>query len=284
MSDSDSVFSSHSSGSITLAKMACPHCAKDLQARAMFAHIRKFHYADFLKSTSKRFIEEAETGKPLRVYWTVVNDFDEETEISIYACLSTNKTFTSIVRAEAHFAKEKAALKDHNKQLKQIKKDFITAKKQRSKSRKQDPLIHRYNMALESNDVHLARSLWRGILNEQKTCELGLMICQRRGYVNETPCYVMRSNRRSLEITYAELKLKHQTLMNEIDEYKNQKCLNAKILSNVWRSVFSFWRDYYVESLMGFHEDLKQLQSTFNHQGDDEFYGFATAEMEGVDF
>lgn len=280
MSDCESVMSSHSASSVTLSKMSCPHCSKDLQARAMFAHIRKYHYNDFLKSTCKRFLEDAETGKPLRVFWTVVNDFDEEEEVSIYACLSSNKTFLSLHKATAHFAKDKTLLKDHNKQLKQVKKDYMAMKKQVTKAKRtESPFKLRLKTAMEANDPELARALWRGILNHKRTCEIAMILCNRRCYCDSTPCF-----RDSEEISFLDVKKYHHILLNRVQMLLHEKSLNVKNLRALWIDFDMFIHKTLKESLFGFSEDMKVLHPSYNYVGEEKFYNYATEEMQGVSF
>jgi len=289
MSDSGSVCSSHSATSVSLSKMECPYCVKELQVRGMFAHIRKFHADELLKSTSRRWITDAENGKPLRVWWTKKNDFDEDEDTVLYACLGTNKTFTTEYGCEQHFKKDKAALKEHNKQLKQLKKDYEAHKKAQAKAKKdlvkQDPYILRRNNAFNTNDPELARSIWRGILNSKKVCELSMYLCQKQGYKPETRMYVWDKRQKMFEeIRFDDFTTRHEKLMTKIETLIQAKCLDVMLLHKVYIEVLCFWYQNYRESIMGFHDDMKALRPFYNYQPDEKFYDYAIEEMEGVDF
>lgn len=269
--------------------MECPYCNKELQVRGMFAHIRKFHNDELLKNTSRQWIEDAENGKPLRVWWSKKNDFDEDEETVIFVCLSTNKTFMTELKAQQHFAKEKAALKDHNKQLKQLKKDYEAMKKAAAKAKKQaikqDPYILRRQAAFDSNDPELARAIWRGILNNKKTCECAMMLCNRRRYRPETPVYMLDTKQGMFEqVPFYKLQNKHEKLMLKIQTLEQAKCMDAKLLDKVYKEVLSFWIQDYQESMMGFHDDMRNVQPLYNYQGEEKFFHYATEEMEGVGF
>lgn len=289
MSDTSSVSSSHSTMSVSLSKMECPYCNKDLQVRGMFAHIRKFHNVELLKNTNRRWLDEASAGNPLRVWWTKKNDFDEDEETILYVCLSTNKTFTSAMKAQAHFQKDKDALKDHNKQLKQLRKDFETMKKADNKKKKQeantDPYILRRNNAFNNNDPELAHAIWRGILNSKKVCECALVICKRRGYKPDTPMYLWDKYHKMFEeIKFSDFIVHHEKLMTKIETLIQAKCLDVMLLHKIYMEVLCFWLQNYKESIMAFHEDMKELHPIYNCIAEEKYYNYATEEMEGVVF
>ena len=283
MSDSASVCSSASQLSASNVKMECPYCIKSLQTKAIFGHIRKFHNDELVKSTNKRWIDDAENGKPLRVWWSKKNDFDEDEDTIVYVCLSTNKTFVSEQKAVEHFKKDKAALKDHNKQLKQLRKDFTAMKKAKAKEVK--PLTA-FQLARDANDPALARAIWKGILHHKRVCEVAMMLCHRRGYSNATLMYMYdERSHRCQEITFPEFNDKYNDLMNKIQHLREQQCLDVKPLLNVWGKAWTMWSNSFRESLFDFSNSLLESFPTYNQFiGDDASYGFATEEMEGVDF
>ena len=269
--------------------MECPYCNKDLQARALFAHIRKFHESALLQSTSRRWLDEAESGKPLRVWWTQKNDFDEDQDTIIYVCLSTNKTFMTEEKARQHFAKDKTTVKDHNAQLKKLRKDFEAMRKAKAKKAKQevnqDPYILRRNNAFNSNDPELARAIWRGILNSKKVCELAMVLCKRRGYMQDTPMYFFDKRQKMFEqIPFSVFNVHHEKLITKINTLLDAKCMDVMLLHKVYVEVLCMWHVNYTESMMGFREDMKTLHPIFDYPGDEQFYNYATEEMEGVSF
>ena len=287
MSDASSVCSSHSATSVSMMKMECPVCAKEIQTRAMFNHIRKLHPEELLKNTNRRWIEEAENGEPLRVYWTRVNDFDEEEITTIYACLSTNKTFTTALGCRQHFAKDKKVLKDHNKQIKELKKQYATYRKQKAKKAKK-PEESPLTLALKANDPALARALWRGIQNTETTLKCCRMIAKRWEFHNDTPVYMYDSKHNMFEeVPYSKLYEAHDALMARIEKHRNEKCLTVKTLWDLFFDLEDCWRRDYRETLFDLSSSLRSIHPTFNHgiNGDENvFYGFATEQMEGVDF
>lgn len=289
MSDSASVCSSHSATSVSLSKMECPYCSNELQVRGMFSHIRKFHSIELLKNTSRRWIAEAENGKPLRVYWTKKNDFDEDEETVLFVCMSTNKTFTTSFGCEQHFKKNKDALKDHNKQLKQLKKEFEAHKKTETRKKKeaikQNPFRLRLDDAKASNDPELARAIWKGILNSKRVCELALYICKKSNYSVDTPMYRFDKRQQMFEqIPFSDFRVHHVKLMTKIETLQESKCMNVQLLDAVYVEALSFWSQNYQESIMGFHEDMKSLYPIYNYTPDEKFYNYAIEEMESVDF
>lgn len=289
MSDSGSVCSSHSAGSVSNSKMECPICAKEIQVRVMFNHIRKLHPDELLKNTSRKWIEEAENGEPLRVYWTKVNDFDEEEVTTIYVCLSTNKTFTTALGCRQHFAKDKKVLKDHNKQLKDLKKQYMTYRKEkakRDKKRPVDPSTERFVQAFNSNSPDLARAYWRGILNNKTTLECCKLICQRREYQLETPMYLYDKKHHLYEqIPYGEFMTYYTDIMERINELFTSRCLEVKELHDIYHESLAFWHNNFVESILGIHADLRCLHPSYNIGiGDEQYYELATDDMPGVDF
>lgn len=271
--------------------MECPYCAKELQVRGMFSHIRKFHNEELLKNTSQRWIDDAMTGQPLRVWWSMKNDFDEEVETVIYVCLSSNKTFTSQPKAMEHFKKDKAALKEHNKQLKELKKLYTQHRKEETKKKKvtktkEDPSTLRFMTARASNDPELARSIWRGILNNKTTLEICKTICLRRGYEMETSMYFFDKKQKMMEqIPFSQFMIHYNVMIDEVDRNLESQCLNVKVLMDLYFRTLGFWQMNFTESLMNLNEDLRILHPLFNIiLGDDKFYGYATEEMKGVDF
>lgn len=288
MSDASSVSSSTSQGSVSKSKMECPYCTSDIQVRSMFSHIRKLHTNDFLKATNRRWIEEATKGTPLRLWWSHKNDFDEDEETILFVCLGTNKTFTTEYGCQQHFKKDKTALKDHNKQITQLKKDFEAMKKQEAKQKKQkakvDPFILRRDTAFKNNDPELARSIWRGILNHRKICEIAMMLCLRQ-CTPETPMYMFhRPSRQYIEVPFSTLKTYHDGLMAKLDGLLAAKCMDVKVLDAAYIETLTFWLSDYQESIMGLRQELKELHPLGDPVGIEKYYNYATDEMEGVDF
>jgi hypothetical protein len=164
MEDTRSVASGGSTVSLTNQKMECPNCKNEFQTRAMFNHIRKRHPGPFQEMTQKEWLLDAQSGKPLKVCWNKMNDFDEEETIIIYGCLATNKTFTTEFKAMAHFTKCSEALKDHKKEIKLMLKIRNDALKINQKEKKKgsvctDPKWLKYKELREANDPTVVQQL-----------------------------------------------------------------------------------------------------------------------------
>ena len=255
----------------------------------MFAHIRKLHNTELLKNTSKKWLDEAEAGEPLKVWWETKNDFDEDELTILYVCLSTNKTFTVEAKAQQHFAKDKAALKDHNKQLKQLQKEYALMRKQEAKKQKEkeklykktDPFQIRFQQAKETNDPELIRSLWIGIFHHKRCIDLAQLLTERRGYTDNTMMYLhIRNTRNYMEVTYKDFLEVQKQLLNDIDEAYNEKCMDYRNLSSLWSRAWNLWASSYKESYMNLNEDLAVFYPTFNSGWAEQFFYFATEEME----
>ena len=121
---SESVSSHGSAQSTSLAKIDCPYCKKEIQGRYLFNHIRVYHISEFLENTQKKWITEAAEGRPLKVYWQILNDFDEKETKIVYGCLSSNKCFMTEERGMRHFKHNPEHLKKHNSELKKLKKEI----------------------------------------------------------------------------------------------------------------------------------------------------------------
>lgn len=174
--DNLSVASGGSSTSVSNSKMECPECKKEMTLKYLFAHVRTKHEGFFHKITTREWLEDAALGNPLKLMWEVKNDFDELDIVTIFGCLSTNKTFKSEYQALNHFKKNKDALKDHNKQIKELiktRKRVLAVKKE--KSEKVDPFIARWREALERDDpavkADFRASLDQTILACERLCE-----------------------------------------------------------------------------------------------------------------
>jgi hypothetical protein len=258
----------------------------------MFAHIRKFHPQELMKNINREWLADADQGKPLRVWWSKKNDFDEDEETVLYVCLSTDKTFTTGFGCEQHFKKDKAALKDHTKQLKQLKKDFeahkkatVKAAKMKKVENKKTPYNLRFVEARNRNDPDMARAIWRGILNNKKSCECAMVICKRRGYGSNTSMYVFDNKHRLFEeINFSDFIPLHEKLMTKIETLLQVKCMDVKILEQAYREVLYFWLQNYTESIWGFNEDVTAMHPSHRCPTDELFYNYAAEEMEEVDF
>jgi len=149
--DSRSTASGGSTQSSSNSKIECPVCNKEMTLKYIFNHIRTKHVSFFHQMTTREWLEEASTGKPLKVMWEVKDDFDDMNIITVFGCLSTNKTFKSEYQAATHFKKDPKALKDHNKQI----KDLIKTRKRvlEDKQKKVDTLPPKTKRFLEAAEI-----------------------------------------------------------------------------------------------------------------------------------
>lgn len=169
--DNQSVVSGISQVSASNCAMDCPVCSNSLTVKRMFNHIRAKHQGYFFKCTTKTWLQDAEKGQPLKIMWEVKNDFDEIDYVVIYGCLSTNKTFKDVNRALAHFKKDKVALKDHNKQIKDLLKARQRVIELEKKDAKKDPHITKFKSLIENNDSELKEKLLSVLKNNLSICE-----------------------------------------------------------------------------------------------------------------
>lgn len=186
--DNTSDNGSLASKSVSNSSLECPECKKELTFKYMFNHIRLNHPGYFHKITVKEWQESAPKNSPLKILWEVKNDFDETDDIVVYGCLATNKTFKSVARATAHFKKNPSALKDHNKQLKDMmaarKRVLELERKKKEKERKKDPEKASMRDLLEANDPVL-RAKYDSLVRNT------LLICER--LVDDTKPYLDRT-------------------------------------------------------------------------------------------
>ena len=176
--DNKSVSSATSASSISLGKVDCPHCNKAFQVRYMFNHIYSKHTEKYLENIDNIYLLKHHKDFPLRVFWKFTNDFDEEEEKAIYACLATKKTFATQERAMLHFKKDKDALKEHNAELKKLKKHFSEEKKEfEDEQTKRRNSIKRLEA---SNDIQYCRNLWRYVLHWEEIAKIMCLLIKDR--------------------------------------------------------------------------------------------------------
>jgi hypothetical protein len=171
--DNKSISSATSASSTSQNKIDCPYCNKAFQTRAMFNHIYNKHHDQYLDNVNAIWLEKADEGRPLRIFWTYQNDFGEEEWKTIYACLGTKKTFMTEERGLIHFKKDKKALKEHNKEIKQLKKVFSEKKvKVEDENTKRRKIIKQLE---EVNDQGYCKALWRYVIHYQQIAEIMIL-------------------------------------------------------------------------------------------------------------
>ena len=151
----DSLTSVSSASSTNKEKIPCPHCNKDFGKRYMFSHIRSKHQDEFLEEVGM-WVRNADPEEALVFWWNEKDDFDEDKEVKLYACLSTNKTFLTGSRATHHFKTDKKIHKDHTKQMKALQKKYSDKKK---KEEAENP----WKKALLAKDAEMGIAMLRRI-------------------------------------------------------------------------------------------------------------------------
>lgn len=123
--ESDDSKSTASSTSSAHRNEKCPCCPKEFQTRYMFNHLRKFH-TEYVKTLYGALKEEEmdeliKYTAPFPIDWEETDDFDETVIKSLWGCLACNHTFTVQHNAQKHCLGK--CKKDHNAQLRRIKKE-----------------------------------------------------------------------------------------------------------------------------------------------------------------
>ena len=134
--DDDDSKSVTSTMSLARSKEKCPCCNKELQARAMFNHIRKMH-PDYLKTMYRvwepaQFDNLIKTSAPIPIDWDIIDDFEETVHKVLFGCLACDNTFTTEQNGKRHCNTVKCKTK-HIEELKRIKKEEQQEKKQAEK-------------------------------------------------------------------------------------------------------------------------------------------------------
>ena len=272
--DNRSVASAGSVASTSQTKVACPHCAKDFQKRAIFKHIRLNHYNDFLMMTSKRWVEEAAKGFPLKITWEGKDERGEDDVVTLWVCLATYKTFMSAARANAHFMKDKSSLTIHNRELKALKKELASAEFKRKQDVSSNAMVIRYREAKKDNCPGLGRILWRRILRDIEIIDMMKNIIEPKSDIE-------KGVRKSLDWYYVK--------RAEAETLKAAKCLDVPSLEALYETMIDIsqylYRAYYSDEsfdcfkTFGTHPfHLKAIDRL------EEEYWFTTEDMPKVDF
>jgi len=239
--DNRSIASGGSVVSTSQMKVACPHCPKDFQKRAIFRHIRLNHYNDFLLMTSERWVNEAMRGEPLRIEWGGKDERGEPELVSLWVCLATYKTFMSRPRASAHLVKDHSARKIHDRELLKLQKELKSAAFKRQQEKANNPIIKSYKVAVEGNCHQLARILWRRISYESYSCSLiGLVTMElQKSLVDDKNLKRMQDW--------------HSKMLDEKIALEEAKCLDVKKLLTLMDG-FIMMRQYLYNKFWTFDE------------------------------
>jgi len=125
MTDSDDSKSNTSTVSSARVAESCPCCQKEIQARFLFNHLRKLH-PEYVKSMygvwkDDQMDELIKYNAPFPIEWVEKDDFDDDVTKTLWGCLGCNNTYTTQNNAAKHCLGK--CKKDHNAQLRRIKKE-----------------------------------------------------------------------------------------------------------------------------------------------------------------
>jgi hypothetical protein len=161
--------------SVTNAAIECPVCKNDLTVKHIFNHIKIKHSGYFQQQTTKKWLQESQLGKPLKIFWNKKNDFDEEDTFVVFGCLSSGKTFTTESRGVAHFRKNPNDLKNHNEAVTYLLsvRDDELKKERKIEEQLQNtpPEKSEYQEMKKTNDPELCDALLAVINNHLEVCD-----------------------------------------------------------------------------------------------------------------
>jgi hypothetical protein len=162
--------------SLSTRHLECPCCKRQLAARSMFLHLKTKHPGYFQQQTTKKWLQESQLGRPLKIFWDIKNDFDETETIVLLGCLSTGKTFNYESKAINHFQKNPAALKEHNMLVSEMMKardGDLAVQRQIAKVKDFIPAPEKseYQEMKKTNDPELCDALLAVINNHLEVCD-----------------------------------------------------------------------------------------------------------------
>lgn len=154
--------------SLTTRNVECPVCNRELAARSVFLHLKSKHQGYFQQQTTKKWLQESQLGRPLKVFWEVKNDFDEPELIVLFGCLSSGKTFNLEHKGLLHFKKNPSDLKEHNRLVSELIRTRVMDMKDAKSSA---PLVKQEYMDMKkNNDPELCLALLDVIDNHLAVC------------------------------------------------------------------------------------------------------------------
>jgi hypothetical protein len=192
--------------------------------------------------TQKKFLDDAISGSPLKIYWITSNDFDEEVEEDLYVCLSSNKTFKTLERGVLHFKKDTKAKAEHIKAVKALKKSIEKEKKEKFKKVVHTSYYMNEQALLKANDPKFARMIWRGILYHVGILNTCQWFAKFQEWSPIAPCgYYNPMTRTIEEISWEEMNIRITQAVDRVDELRHEQCLNPSILQPLWYSLYHLW-------------------------------------------
>lgn len=275
-SDTHSVASGGSTLSASLVKLECPHCNKDFQTRSMVNHIHTKHRKEFLDNLSNKWLDKAEKGEPLKLYWEKKDDFDEIEIINLYTFLGCYKTFMLEERAMKFAKKNPDILKEHNQEITKLKKELAKKKELEKKTRsKMSPEQQKFYNARESNDTDLVRAMYRHALHMEPVLERLI------DYVKpEVPLTYMSSVGNQYGKDYALMTLEEVIALYKDTKEKLHEAIQEKLISfRVLNAILSrFDRVLCLRDIPCNRPNFAFYKTTENPQGQliagDLMYGF----------
>lgn len=217
----------------------CPCCNKQIAARSIFLHIKSKHSGYFQQQTTKKWLTEAQLGKPLKIFWEKKNDFDEPELIVLFGCLSSGKTFNYEHKGITHFKKNPNDLKEHNTQIKGLLavrgEQLEEERKEQQKLALTPPDKSEFVLMKNTNDPELLDALRWVIQNHLTVCEKLAKDAQEylnpiwTTYSPETPG---AKKTQTVKETLATLDLIKNMISNKPDTYK--------ILNNILFHLYRF--------------------------------------------
>jgi hypothetical protein len=278
-----SVSSELSTKSKSETKQECPYCSEFYQSKSLFHHIRIHHPSQFLENTQKKWIAEAETGRPLKMVWE--SNIDEELGHSdmtvIYGCLATDKCFTTEERAMRHFKHNPADLKKHNLQLRKLKKEYDVKKSKEQKAKERNPAVFLLQKALRENDPKLLEGLWRGMNHWKKGCDLAVSLGNYR-FELSTEFTI-----KTVSVLWSDMLNTYEKTCHKATKALKEDCKNSSLLMKLYNDFWIFleqWKDAY--------RSVTELDPRFDYSSkecivvkrdedfmDEEYFFVATKEM-----
>jgi len=235
--DNRSVVSGGSTISTNQEKTECPYCNKDFQIKSMVNHIHSKHNREFLNGLTKKWLEEAEKNRPLKLYWEKPNDFDEIEVLNLYACMGTFKTFMTEERALLHFKKNPDALKKHNKEITKLKKDYEKKKEAEKKEKAKNPTLFSFKKLSEQNDPDLVKSLYRNALHLVSVIDPLLEYTKKECHPNHVSHVGNQYGQSLASLTLRELTTLYQETKEHLENAIKEKLLQYNVLHSILKRL-----------------------------------------------
>ena len=224
----DSKTSVSSASSTNKEKIPCPHCNKDFGKRYMFSHIRSKHQDEFFEEIGM-WVRNADPEEALVFWWNEKDDFDEDKEVKLYACLSTNKTFLTGSRATCHFKADKKIHKDHTKQMKALQKKYSDKKKREDD---ENP----WKKGLLAKDSEMGIAMLRRIMYLIPFLEMGVAVIKNENQ-DDSPLSVACVAPSDTNITPSQLEARFMIAKDTFKTYIKNKMTDPTKLMSLYSNI-----------------------------------------------